>query len=97
MIPGDGKYDVIYSEEGGTQGDVTAMEKYGIATKPLGDKLAMPVNSINCKGHVFKYTKILIFLHHSKILKSKILIFDYWNLYMWYELSIQTEKYCLYS
>ena len=49
VIPGEGKYDIIYSEEGCTQGDVTAMAKYGIATKPLIDKLSNAVNKDDCK------------------------------------------------
>ena len=49
IIPGENKYDIIYSEEGCTQGDVAAMAKYGIATKPLIDKLGNAVNSQYCK------------------------------------------------
>ena len=49
VIPGDDKYDVIHSEEGCTQGDVAAMAKYGIATKPLNDKLANSVDPVACK------------------------------------------------
>ena len=49
VIPGEQKYDTIYSDEGYTQGDVASMAKYGIATKPLNDKLADSVNSDLCK------------------------------------------------
>ena len=50
VIPaGDGKYDIIYSEEGCTQGDVAAMAKYGVALKPLTDKLSDAVNLNHCK------------------------------------------------
>ena len=49
VIPGDEKYDIILSEEGCTQGDVAAMAKYGIGTKPLNDKLADAVDPNTCK------------------------------------------------
>ena len=37
VIPGGNKVDIIYSEEGCTQGDVAAMAMYGIGVKPLID------------------------------------------------------------
>ena len=40
------------SEEGCTQGDVTAMNKYGIAIKPLIDRLSDAVNTEHCKQKV---------------------------------------------
>ena len=49
IIPGEKKYDVIYSEEGCTQGDVGAMAMYGIAVKPLIDQLSNAVNKDDCK------------------------------------------------
>ena len=49
VIPGEEKYDIILSEEGCTQGDVAAMGKYGLAIKPLMDKLSDSVNSDMCK------------------------------------------------
>ena len=49
IIPGETSYETIYSEEGCTQGDVAAMGKYGIATKPLINKLAQEVDSSKCK------------------------------------------------
>ena len=49
IIQGEGKYDTIYSREGCTQGDVTAMAMYGIAVKLLIDKLSGAVNKDECK------------------------------------------------
>ena len=49
VIPGDNTYDIILSDEGCTQGDVAAMAKYGIATKPLTDQLTDVVDSNLCK------------------------------------------------
>ena len=49
VIHGEDKYDTIYSREGCTQGDVTAMAMYGIAVKPLIDKLSRAVNKDDCK------------------------------------------------
>ena len=49
VIPGKGKYDVIYSEEGCTQGDGCAMAKYGIVIRPLSDKLTDSVDPVSCK------------------------------------------------
>ncbi len=49
VIPGEDKYEIIYSEEGTTQGDVAAMGKYGIAIKPLIDNLSDVVDTSKCK------------------------------------------------
>ena len=49
IIPGERNYETIYSEEGSTQGDVGAMGEYGIATKPLINKLSDAINSHECK------------------------------------------------
>ena len=49
IIPGEREYETIYSEEGSTQGDVGAMAKYGIATKPLIDELSNAINTEECK------------------------------------------------
>ena len=49
VIHGEDKYDTICFREGCTQGDVTAMAMYGIAVKPLIDKLSGAVNKDECK------------------------------------------------
>ena len=49
VIHGEHNYEVIMSEEGCTQGDVTAMNKYGIAIKPLINRLSDAVNKEHCK------------------------------------------------
>ena len=49
IIPGDETYKTIMSEEGCTQGDVAAMGKYGIATKPLIEKLSENTDIEKCK------------------------------------------------
>ena len=49
IIPGNDTYDIIYSDEGCTQGDVTAMGLYGLGIKPLTDKLADTVSTDLCK------------------------------------------------
>ena len=49
IIPGKEKYSIIMSEEGCTQGDVAAMGKYGIATKPLIEKLSNETDTSKCK------------------------------------------------
>ena len=49
VIPGEHEYEIIQSEEGCTQGDVTAMGKYGVAVKPLIDKLSSAVSKDDCK------------------------------------------------
>ena len=49
VIPGENNYDIILSEEGCTQGDVGAMAMYGIAVKPLIDRLSNAVNKESCK------------------------------------------------
>ena len=49
IVPGKDKYDIIYSEEGTTQGDVAAMAKYGVAVKPLIDNLSESVDNNTCK------------------------------------------------
>ena len=49
IVPGEEHYEIIYSEEGSTQGDVGAMAMYGIALKPLTDKLANAVDPHQCK------------------------------------------------
>ena len=49
IIQGDKEYEIILSEEGTTQGDVTAMGKYGLATKPLVDKLDSVIDNQCCK------------------------------------------------
>ena len=57
VIPGKDKYEIIYSEEGCTQGCVGAMVKYGIATKPLIDNLMDIVDPNRCK-----HAQLLVFL-----------------------------------
>ena len=52
IIPGTDNYEVIYSEEGTTQGDVAAMAEYGLGVKPLIDKLSSVVDNDQCK-HVW--------------------------------------------
>ena len=49
IVPGEEQYEIIYSEEGSTQGDVGAMAMYGIGLKPLTDKLAESVDPRQCK------------------------------------------------
>ena len=49
VIPGEEKYDIIYSEEGCTQGDVTAMGLYGLGIKPLTDNLSDTIDIEKCK------------------------------------------------
>ena len=50
VIPGqDNKYNIIYSEEGSTQGDVGAMAMYGLGIKPLTDRLSSAVDRQVCK------------------------------------------------
>ena len=49
IVPGKDRYEIIYSEEGSTQGDVAAMAMYGIALKPLTDNLAAAVDPDHCK------------------------------------------------
>ena len=44
-----GQNDCIFSDEGSTQGDVTAMAMYAIATRPLVDRLGEVVNPRLCK------------------------------------------------
>ena len=44
---GDDVY--LYSEERATQGDVAAMQMYGIAMKPLIDKLGQGTDPAQCK------------------------------------------------
>ena len=48
IIPGDKTHKIIYSEEGCTQGDVSAMGLYGLGIKPLIDNLADTIDVKNC-------------------------------------------------
>ena len=45
----------LYSEEGATQGDVAAMQMYGIAMKPLIDKLGQGIDPAQCKQGWYAY------------------------------------------
>ena len=49
VIPGEQGYEIIYSEEGCVQGVVDAMDMYGVATKPLVEKLSTVVSTDLCK------------------------------------------------
>ena len=49
IVPGEDKYEILFSEEGTTQGDVTAMAMYGIAIKLLIDKLSDTVDTDICR------------------------------------------------
>ncbi len=48
IINDNNKVEIIYSNEGGTQGDVTAMALYALGIKPLVDHLAQTVNTDKC-------------------------------------------------
>ena len=48
VIPGDNTHEIIYSEEGCTQGDVSAMALYGLGIKPLIEKLADTIDKNKC-------------------------------------------------
>ena len=48
VIQGDSTHEIIYSEEGCTQGDVSAMALYGLGIKPLIDKLASTTDKNKC-------------------------------------------------
>ena len=48
VIHGKKKHEVIYSEEGCTQGDVSAMGLYGLGIKPLIENLSNEINTNKC-------------------------------------------------
>ena len=48
VIPGDETHEIIYSEEGCTQGDVTSMALYGLGIKPLIDNLSDTIEKEKC-------------------------------------------------
>ena len=48
IIAGEKKYESLYSQEGSTQGDVTAMALYGIGIRPLIDDLSNTIDTRKC-------------------------------------------------
>ena len=47
-IPGDGTHEIILSDEGCTQGDVSSMGLYGLGIKPLIDDLSDIIDIEKC-------------------------------------------------